>query len=318
MNKDAENDKRFYQATFFFMFTPTDKKEKYLNYKSPLQELSGRELKFASWYVRHKILITRITTFSLFVFGFFTNLFGIVMWGKYVLFDYSNDQALLRSLVTNSINYTATKERLGARPLAVGTTQLYDSAPGKYDVVTTVSNPNPFHYAVVTFRHSAGVPSDKTTTMVVLPQKTVPLTSFGVESLTSAPSANFVIDSIQWKRLNRHTIPDPKAYIDQRLQFEISNVAFQRKNTIDGVATNKLTFDLSNLNPYSYWSPLFIVSLIDGGTTGVLRLEVPELRAGETRFIDLRSLSDFASASEIEVTPVINVFDKNEYILPGN
>lgn len=288
-------------------------------YIDPSGDFSTKDFKRGMWYVRHKLLLRRLVIGILLTWNIVTIGIGIFVWSNYALFGYWNDNRLLASHLSSAQNYTLLQSGYTAQPLVFGTSNIFNSSEGKYDFVTEVTNANTSFAAVVNFRYTYGGNKETTSaTRVLLPNATDMLALFGHSETQYPTQATLVIDDIRWQRIDAHRIPNPRTFMDERLRFTIENFSFTPSGSIESGGAGRVSFDVTNASVYSYWEPVFYLSLKrSGSVVGVLPFSQKEFRAGETRRVDIATFLDILSVDDSMLLSVVNVFDPDVYLPVG-
>ncbi|PIR74278.1 MAG: hypothetical protein COU35_03225 [Candidatus Magasanikbacteria bacterium CG10_big_fil_rev_8_21_14_0_10_47_10] len=289
--------------------------DKLKKYQDTSGSLSSKGLERGIWFVRHKLQLRKIIVIILSSWGAITVGIGLIIWGKYIAYDYWQDRALYRSQVLEFPNYESRQNMYEARPLIFGQPQVYQGSRNTYDLVTPVSNPNPMFVAHIHYEYQFATGRTPAQTVTILPgtESYAPLLGFENESFPAR--AQLVVDDIVWERLDTHVIADPASFREERLAFEPENLAFTQSQ--DGIGST-LTFDLTNNSVYSYWQADFLVLLYRGNdVVGVVHMSEPTFRGGERRSVDYRLYQDVGGVSRIELIPLINIFDSHSYLPVG-
>lgn len=297
------------------MFKKDKKPDKLSQYIDPTGEFPNRELKMAEWYLRHKLLLRKIGLWALAGWCAITVIYSLSYWGYYFAFGYWQDQQMMAKQTVELENYDNLKPLYQPQALSFGQTEIYNSVSEQLnDLVAQVTNPNGRWLAGVVYKFVYDNGETETARTVVFPKTVRPLTFFGLKS--SFPSnAKIVVEQVLWKRLNPHYYPDVDSFMKERLLFSIENFKFTPASRTQGVPTNKLEFDLKNNSAYSFWEADFYLELIDNGSrVGIIYLPVEKFKTGETRSLDVRSFVSGLLVSELALHPVMNIFDKEEYI----
>lgn len=283
-------------------------------YTDPTGQLPNRELEVSGWFLRHRLLLEHLGVGVLLVFCVVTMGYSVISWGFYLASGYFADQDNLSALRNSFENYTLLQPNYRAQELEIKETSILPSAPGKYDFLTMIRNPNDRHTAEVTFHFIVDGQDLPTYTDTLLPGEERPVGSFGVALDQSPNMGQMVIDSVKWQRINPHQVPDVAAFINTRRDIIAEHVTFTSELEDGGI----LTFDLVNRSAYSYWQPILYVMLLNGGDpSGAVFVSVDKLRAFETRALTVRVLAPNIPVTDIVVYPVLNVFSLDAYMMPG-
>ncbi len=294
------------------------KQQQFERYQSPDAGLSNKGLTFGVWFVQHKPVLKTIGLLLLLIIAIPLFLYGIIGWGMYLISGFDKDRALEIQVRQTAINFDAVQQKLAPQPLSFGTTLAFQSGEGRYDLVTSVSNNNPFHVAKMRYHYLFSQGSSVIIETVLLPGATRPMVAFGVASEGTPIGARLVVDEIDWDRIDNHTITAPQEYVQDRTEVTVGAVTFFRKGSTGELDTHRIEFSVTNNTPYSYWQGEFLVLYYhQGELEGVAPLSLPQFRAGQTRTVDLRSLSPTLTVSSVELVPLMNVFDPATFMAPG-
>ena len=285
-------------------------------YVDPTKELPNQELALANWYVRHKEQLQRFGIGLLMIWSVLSIAFGIWQWGEYLLFGYVADEQLLVQL-NRTPNYTLQHGRSGAQALAIGAIDIFETTPKKYDIAAEVRNPNARWVATLTYKFTTAAGETPVQTTVLLPKAVLPVIAFGYESSAYPSSPQLIIVATRWQRINPHVVTDVDRYMAERLTFPVSHVSWKPADASNGRTVPELSFDIQNATAYSYWQPVFIVTLRTGSqSVGYLYLTFDKFLSSETRSVKFHLISDRVSVGDIDITPAVNVFDRSVYIEP--
>lgn len=288
---------------------PNSDTKNFSKYVSGSEELQTRELKLSEFFLRHKLRMEHVGIGLLAFFCAATIGFSAWKWGEYLFFGYKEDQRLAREQQALFQNYTELQALYAAEEISLSAAQVFRGAPGKYDFVATVSNLNEHHIAIL--RYKFVFPSGETPVAdaAVLPRGRQSIAMLGVPLAAFPGSARLVIVEEHYPRIDPHLVPDIASFIAERVRFSVDSFSFKNDHVV---------FDLSNESAYSYWQPVFSVELLSGGgPVGISSVTVDRFRTGEKRAIDIRLFGDILGASDIRVTPLINVFDPSVFMTPG-
>lgn len=288
--------------------------DKLSQYEDPIGGFSSRDLRLATWYVKHKEQLRAVGIACLVIFDIALITFGFWGWAEYAIIGYRQDRQMLANQIFEVENYAAQQARYGARELQFGTTAVYQSGTDRYDFVVDVENSNTRWVADITyqFSYNGGVTDEQT--MTLMPGARQPLVVFGVESVGTPSALRFQPLSISWRSIDPHIVPDPAAYLTKRNVFVPGDVSFFFANDAD-TGGHRIMFSVLNNSVFSYWEPQFIVELRDGDIRqGLLLVTLDEFRAGEIRTVDLQSFATNLFVSDIVLHPLIHFFDANEYM----
>jgi len=293
-------------------------KPKLSRYTDPTGEFTNRELKTAEWYLKHKLLLQNIVKWFLILLCVITIGYSFSYWIYYFAYGYFKDQQMYARQTQELQNYTNIQPMYSAQDLQVGNVDAYNSVSSLYDFSARVVNPNERWIATVHYKFAfAGgeTPIKKT---VIWPKSERPVMYFGYESGSYPNYLRFVIEKVEWQRINPHSSLNIPNFIAERSKISVENLIFTPSSRSAGILNNMISFSLFNDTAYNFWDPEFYVELKDGAqTVGYIYLALEKFKAGEERRVDLRSWVDNLNVSDIVLWPAFNIFDKTEYMPVG-
>ena len=287
-------------------------------YVDVTEGFSSRKLKFAEWYVSHKILLHKIGMGVLIGWCVLSVGFSFSYWFYYFSYGYFQDQRIEVEVTNSFVNYENLQPLYEAKQIQISNISVYNSVSELYDFVGQATNPNTTWAAIVTykFKYFGGeTPSVET---ILLPLEKRPIAYLGLEMDKYPSNPTLVIEEIDWKRIDPHLIENPRAFADERLMFSFENFHFTRASRSTGVLNHLIEFDIFNDSAYSYWEPSFYVEMISGGqTVGITYIVLDKFRTGDEEHVDFQSLVDSLDVHDIKIWPLINVFDNRVYMEVG-
>ncbi|MFZ2189178.1 MAG: hypothetical protein WA057_05040 [Candidatus Magasanikiibacteriota bacterium] len=296
------------------MFKKVDKFEQYTD---PTGEFTNKELKFSEWYIKHRLFLRKSLVAFLSIWSVITLGYGLGYFFYYLIIGYSFDAKMYNQQTIEFVNYDNLKPMYKPLDIQVKSTRVFDSVNDKYDLVSQVFNPNERWLAYVTYKYKYAGGETTPRETFFLPGESRPLIYFGLESVNFPSQLQLVIDNIKWKNIDRHAVPDVKSFIMERSNFVVENFIFNRIDQSTKIFSNAVKFDISNLTAYNYLEPEFIVELIDGQTVGYMYFSEDKFLSGAIKKIDIRSQLLDLSVSDVKIYPIINLFDRAEYLSPG-
>lgn len=291
--------------------------EKFEKYIDPNDDFSNKELKWAEWYLKHKLSFRKATLFFLISFCVLTVGFSLSYLGYYFSYGYFQDQKMYALQTTEFQNYEAIKDLYTAKDLQVNTIEMYNSVSNKYDFVARVINPNPRWIASVSYKFTFDGGETATEKTVLWPNSTRPIISFGNDPETYPSSLKLVIEDVAWQKIKESELRDVESFIIDHSSFETANFNFTPASRVADILNHLIEFDLANNTIYSFWEPKFYVELKDssGMTNGFIYLVLDQFKTTEERHISLRSFVDNLDVSDIVVWPAFDIFSRSEYML---
>ncbi|OGH69796.1 MAG: hypothetical protein A2754_03385 [Candidatus Magasanikbacteria bacterium RIFCSPHIGHO2_01_FULL_47_8] len=291
-----------------------EKKVNYQTYVDPTGELDSKKLGWGIWYVEHRLLLYRILLIGLIVLSAIFWLFSLWKLGDYLIFGYAADQRLHQNLSRFS-NYTLSQPHFAPAPVSIVSTQILPGGKDKYDAVAEIINPNDHWLVKFNYYFIVGGARTQTQTTFLLPNEDRLVGTLG---LTDAQEATLILENITWTRISAHTVPNPKTWQADRLNFEVTDFGFNALQTTESPNAHAITFTFTNNSPFNYVNPKFYVGLYSQDSlVGVLPLQLPSFNSLEVKKIDLRSFVSSLSVDSVKVFPMINVYDPAVYLPPA-
>ena len=292
------------------------KQPAFLKYEDPTGEFTTAEFKYSLWYVKHKLLLYRLTLIGLTVFSAVAWAFSIWRWADYAIVGIDADRRLGKELSRFS-DQTILHDKFSAAALSVIDTSILPGGVNKYDAVAAVANPND-HFRVSFDYHfivdGNALPTQHT---FLLAGETRPVVYFGIEGTAAPGSAELVLENINWQRVPARLVGDPLAWQAQRLNFVTDAFVSIPPNPATGIAAHVVQFKLSNRGSSGYRAPTFYVGfLFQDSLVGIMPLRLPQLGYAETAQVDLRSFVSNLQVSGVKIFPLIDVYDREAYLPP--
>ncbi len=280
-------------------------------------EFTTSQFKRSVWYVTHKVLIYKISVGVLIVASIGLWLFSMLRWGDYVINGIKSDIDLHNNLVSFP-DYTGAQARYAPSPITISGVNGYVGGSKTYDLVAEVSNPN--KNFIVYFDYYFLVGDQKTPNQkgFLLAGESRPLVYFGFKDGVSG-DINMVMENVAWKRITAHTIADPISWQVDRLKFSTKEFSFapSASQTSDEITANVVRFKLSNNSAFGFRDGLFVVGLMqNNGLVGVMPVILKDFKSLETREVDLRNFVDNLSVSDVQIFPLIDIYNQEVYLPP--
>jgi len=147
-----------------------------------------------------------------------------------------------------------------------------------------------------------------------MPSELRPIGILGIESEGYIGSNNFIISNVSWRRISRHDVSDIDSWLEERLQFQAEDVEFLRSGGEAKLGTHIIKLNVLNDSAYSYKSPLFQVGLYQGDAlVGLMPIQFDDFYTLDLKSVDFRSFVNNLSVTEIELYPIIDLFDEEVY-----
>jgi hypothetical protein len=275
-----------------------------------------RFYRLSLWWVEHRALLRRIGLGSFIAFDAVLLLFG--GWHLMDAFAVSygaEENAVLRMVAYGQEDLHAYTKAKGAQPLELDDTRVISIGTSRYDLYTTLMNPNEDWWAEFTYHFD--LPGDEDTDSekgFILPSQQKPVAEFAIESGSPISDAQLVIEHVAWHRVNRHLIPDYTTWADDHLNLLVEDAQFEKETRFDGETYGRTTFTIKNDTAYSYYDiGLYVLLLRGSAVVGVNRTTLSTLVTGEETLVTVNWFGTLPSVSQVEVIPELNIFDLSVY-----
>ena len=292
-----------------------------LNQYKPIDDssFSSNDLSRSYWIVTHKVFFRNLLIGLLLVTDILLTVYAVGGFLSYLFVGQSREQASVVELARRVNSSSVEKLKVfAAQPMQYGTTQVFDTANGKFDFVVSVQNVNPEWYARVTYAFDVvDGPQTQTHTAYILPGEEKFLTALGEKRTeASVTDATLHIVDEQWTRISPHEIQNPTEYLKSRHTFEIFDPQFKIAAGAAGENTgNLISFDIANNSPFNYWAvPLQVVLLNAGQVQGVEEVVEREFRTGVRRTVTIHNFVKDMVVDEVRVIPSVDIFDPGVYM----
>lgn len=281
--------------------------KKYQNPGSP----SLKEMNFGLWLSEKKRLFSRLSFFFWLAAAVF--FIGYSLYGFTVYFLQAKGHRELLAEMTTGSGYQVQLEELAAGSL------LVFPVNGHYDLAVNVTNQNDRYLFFFDYCFRRGEEDLACGRTFILPSSSKHVLALNQELKEGAGNLSFRITKADWRRINRHDIPDWPQYAAARLNFLASNISFSSAadNSLAGrPAMNRLEFTLSNQGPYSYYEVPVIILLYGDETTlvGVNSYSFSNFKAGTTRSAELSWAGDIGQVRSVKIVPDVNVAEKGIFL----
>lgn len=278
-------------------------------------EFTSAQFKRSYWFITHKVLLYKIAVGVLVVLSVIFWVFSLWRWGDYIINGISSDIALHNNLVVFP-NYIGIQAHYAPQPIQIAGVNAFAGSSKTYDLVAEVGNPNKNFIVHFDYYFITGDQKTPTQKGFLLANESRPLTYFGFKD--GYPNGvNLIMENVVWKRITAHTVSDPVAWQNNRLNFSVKDFSFSSPQTADGITANVVKFNLTNNSAFGYRDGLFVIGLMQGGgLAGVMPLILKDFKSLETRSVDLRNFSDNLQISDVQLFPLIDIYNQEVYLAP--
>ncbi|OGY52290.1 MAG: hypothetical protein A3J59_02180 [Candidatus Buchananbacteria bacterium RIFCSPHIGHO2_02_FULL_56_16] len=281
------------------------------DFNSP-DRMSDFSLKVSYWYVVHKLLLKKLLISGLIVLN--VGLFGYAGFrlGWMIFVDGPAYAAALNQLTTPLIDYSTLRANNHPADLELESFEALPMADDRYDFAVKLANPNDKHIAErVTVQLVSGgeVVAEKTT--FVYPRMSTYVMFF---NQTVPPNATELrIAAVNWQRFLGFA-----AFAEPRLRLKITDAEFIPAGSASvgsSFPSSILRFTIKNEGAYGYWQVGTHLVLLSGqGIGGINYLVVDQLRAGESRTVEMRWLQPLPTITDFEIVPEVDLMHTSSYL----
>jgi hypothetical protein len=284
-------------------------------YVDPTGELSSKEFRFGYWYLTHKKTLRNIGIGVLVAWIVVTLGISLFIIGQYAFFGYWQDKGMYNMQAVEFEDYTRLQPSYSPVGLVIESPFVYESSPGKYDIVSAVDNPNPRFVAHLEYHYVYDQGETAIQTAVLWPRTHHVLPALGIENTSFLSRTKMIIDTMRWEQIDAHDIFDIEPYIASHSNFLLDNIVIERQTVGSEVLVPEVRFDVTNDTIYHLWDAEMYVDVRRGNQTiAILPITMDNFMAGETRRITVRSFADITSATTMNLIPAFDVFDPDEFM----
>jgi len=275
------------------------------------------DLQAANWWVRNKRRITFWSRLILIVSNVLV--WGYTFWGlldAYAI-SYPRESRLTQEIATNQQILDRIEQD---RPRNVGTSQVlvFAATENRLDIMVDLENPNDQWWMEFAYRFNVSGEQTPTHQGFILPASQTTLTELGfTPKAKGGRSAQLVVENIRWHRVRPDQVENNyDQFVRKRFgAVTVEHVNFDYTSPTEGEILSRTTFDVVNRGAFGYWSIDYVVKLLRGTTVvAVNRINVQNLKPGETRPIEFYWFDKIPSVTKTEVIPIINLLDPGVYL----
>jgi hypothetical protein len=282
-----------------------------------LQEEKGlkRFYTLSLWWVEHRAFLRRLAIIAFIALDALLLLLG--GWHLLDAFAISYDEeqnAVMRMVVSGQSDLHAYTLAHAAEDLEQGESRVISIGDSRYDLYTTILNPNEDWWAEFDYVFSLGDQRTQLRKGFVLPSQQKPVAELAVESVSPIQSTKLIIENVRWHRVDPHDVPDYAVWAGDRLNLVVSNSLFERDTRFDGQSFGRTTFTIENDTAFSYYDVgLFVLLLRGNAVVGVNRTRLSSLESGVQSEVTVNWFGTLPNVSEVQIIPELNIFDLEVY-----
>lgn len=278
--------------------------------------ISAQELQFASWWVRNRLLVTRIGYGVL--IGLCAATWGYALWGlldAYAI-SYPRESRITREIALN-------QQRLAAletdRPQNANLTEVtvLQTVDNRFDMAAEVVNPNEQWWAEFNYRFTISGEQTPIRNGYVLPQSRQILTELGYKpSSRGGRSATLVFENVRWHRIDPSFVGvSYPEFAKKRLDLAFENVKYDTDIAYGTRKIGQSSFLMVNRGAYGYRDLDLVVRLYRGAApVAINKIRLTNVAPGERRSVQMVWLENIPSVGRTEIVPQINILDPEAYL----
>jgi len=289
-------------------------------YETDVEGVSLNNLETGLWWSKHKEKIKKILTVLLIIVSIASWGYTLFGFGYYFLKGRQADEQLkqeaLKTTVTNVQDLNTVKE------LSLSTVGVLNNG-STYDFYVLVNNSNSKQWSTFSYCFMVGDQKINCGEDFILPGDKKYITSLA-QALDARPNESevkFVVDSINWTKLDIHKIPNWETYKNEHLNISTKNEVFSPaavSGLTEKVSLNTLDFFIKNNSAYGYFSVPLTITLFSGDkVVGVNRYEIGDFDSLDERQIKITWAGDISNVSKMSITPDLNILDASNYMRPA-
>lgn len=277
-------------------------------------DLTEKQLKFATWYVAHKILLRKILisfliALSVIFWGY--GLYGLV---NYYFIEGPKFSRMLKEL-SRPADFEEARARFQPKNLETGTVLVLSAGKERYDLLVKVLNHNSNWYAEFDYNFVVDGKSISQKNGFVLPGEEKFLLALGVEAKTKPRQVILEIQNLRWQKIDAHKIPNYISWRDEHINFIFQDVKFLPAVVQDKITISRVSFQVKNSSPYSFWDVGFIILLYRGSSIVAANyITLGEFLSGQNRSVEVSWFEPLPSITQVKVTSEVNIFDQRVYM----
>ncbi len=289
-------------------------------YISPQVKESEKFYKRSLWWISHREGIRKLGLGTRIFIDAILILFAVWVVVDTFLFSYEAERGLLRSLVVenrtdlhqSSVTQSARPLRIERDPVVLG------SAEDKVDFLATVTNPNSDWWVEYSYKFIYGA-GEETVQQVdfLYPEETRSIVLLAHDAPRYVTAKIESVDT-RWHRMDTKAIRDLDTSKAERIDFDVINSEYKTVQ-IDDETIGRSSFTITNKAAFAYWNVPLTVLLKRGASVAAVTTTVLEqIDTGESKTISINWFQILPNITEIEVVPVVNIFDPTVFMDLGS
>ncbi|MFA5413120.1 MAG: hypothetical protein WC348_01070 [Patescibacteria group bacterium] len=277
-------------------------------------DFTESQLKVASWYVSHKILLKKI--FIGFLISLCAIFWGLGLYGliNYYFIEGPSFNLAMREL-SRGVDYSAINSAIQPKGIEIGTTTIFSSGKGRYDFSGKIFNSALNWRAEFTYNFLVDGVARPDKSGFILPGEEKYLFDLGVSAGTKPRQAVLEIKNLKWQRIDAHEISDYPAWQNDHLNFPITDVKFTPAAVAESIPISRASFTVRNATAFSFWDVGFEIFLYRGSSIASINyVTLEEFRSGQNRLVEVSWFETLPSITQVKVVPEVNIFDPKVFM----
>jgi len=286
--------------------------------KTPIYTPADRKLALGLWLIENKKRLRAALVIFLVLVAGISWSYTIYGFAYYIIKGMGDDEILVSQITQETVighNYIlkmAPQDLIFSAPLAL------KASEDKYDFLVEVKNPNPRHWASLSYCFSQGGKEIDCGQSFILPEGEKIISVLAKTFKTRPTSLNFIVKEFSWGRISPHKFPDWENFRDEHLAISVEDIDFKPAATSglsEKLNLNTLKFSANNKTPFNYWEVPFTILLSRGNSIiGINKYTATELMSKEKREIEMSWLGNLSGVNNIKIIPEINILEDDIYI----
>jgi hypothetical protein len=274
------------------------------------------ELRFASFWVRHRVALTQAAFGILGVLS--VGLWLYILWGlaDAFLISYPRESRMTQEIAANQHTLSAL-EADQPKNIQSGSVVVLPTTDSRLDMVVDLENPNAQWWVEFNYRFNVSGEQTPIRNGYVMPSSKTAITELGFRPKNRGnASAQLVVENIRWHRVDPSVVGERyEDYQNDHFNVAFENVTFNRDLIVGTQQVGRSSFDVVNRGSYGYWAMDLIVRLYRGTTiVAVNKITLTNVVPGSARHVDLDWLESLSTVTRTEIIPVINFLDADSYL----
>ncbi|KKR04531.1 MAG: hypothetical protein UT30_C0006G0025 [Candidatus Uhrbacteria bacterium GW2011_GWF2_39_13] len=274
-----------------------------------------RFFRLSFWWVEHRAVLKRLGYLFFILVDVFLLLF--VFWhflDAFAISSVKEERAVAQMVAYGQSDLNTYTRVHKAHDLIAGRPQVFSTGGGRYDLYTTLQNPNTDWWAEFTYSFTTNNEQTDSRQGFILPGEEKPVVILGIESITPLVSPSFSLETVRWHRVDHHLIADYQTWAKDRLAIIALDAQFSQETYTDGKTYGQTTFSLKNETAFSYYDlGLFVLLKRGSSVVGINRTTLSAIESGEKVNVTLNWFGTLPSVTQVEIIPELNVFDLDVY-----